>query len=97
MAPRRQRLSQRRKAAELAKGSLAEGLGVGRSTVARCEAADTQPFPSVQPDVAVSRSLRVTPVVQPVSAKSSRPVVVDADPEAAICTQPDLARASSRH
>ena len=86
MAPRRQRLSQRRKAAELAKGSLAEGLGVRRSTVARWEAADTQPLPSIQPDVAVSRSLRVAPVAQPVLAKTSRPVVVDADPEAAIAS-----------
>jgi hypothetical protein len=90
MAPRRQRLSQRRKVAEMAKGSLAEGLGVRRSTVARWEAADTQPLPSIQPDVAVSRSLRVTPVAQPVSAKSSRPVVVDADPEAAIAPSPIL-------
>lgn len=84
MAPRRQRLSQRRKAVVLAQGSLPGGLGVERSTVARWEAGDTQPLPSVRPDVAVSKSSRVPLVAQPVSAKFGRSVVVDAGPEAAI-------------
>ena len=90
MAPRRQRLSQRRKAAELAQKSLAHGLGVERSTVARWQAADTQPLPSIRPDVAVSRSSRVTALAQPVSAEFRYPVVVDADPEAAIAPSPAL-------
>ncbi|MGH3973324.1 MAG: helix-turn-helix domain-containing protein [Pseudonocardiaceae bacterium] len=52
MALRRQRLSQRRKAVGLTQESLAQRLGVERSTVARWEAGDTEPLPSIRPDVA---------------------------------------------
>jgi transcriptional regulator with XRE-family HTH domain len=58
MALRRQRLSQRRKAVGLTQESLAQRLGVERSTVARWEAGDTEPLPSVRPDVA--RALQVS-------------------------------------
>ena len=86
MAPTRQRLSQRRKAAGLAQGSLAQGMRVERSTVARWEAGDTQPLPSIRPHV--SRSSRVPVVAQPVSAEFGRSVAVDANPEAAIALPP---------
>ncbi len=84
MAPRRQRLSQRRKAVGLAQGPLAGGRGGERSIAARWEVGDTQPLPSVRPDVAVSSSSRVPPVAQPVSAEFGRSVVVDVGPDAAI-------------
>jgi len=58
MAPRRQRLSQRRKAVGLTQESLAQRLGVERSTVVRWEAGDTEPLPSIRPKVA--RALRVS-------------------------------------
>jgi transcriptional regulator with XRE-family HTH domain len=58
MAPRRQRLSQRRKAVGLTQESLAQRLGVERSTVTRWEAGDTEPLPSVRPHVA--RALQVS-------------------------------------
>ena len=52
MAFRRQRLSQRRKAVGLTQESLAQRLGVERSTVTRWEAGDTEPLPSIRPHVA---------------------------------------------
>ncbi len=58
MALRRQRLSQRRKAVGLTQESLAQRLGVERSTVARWEAGDTEPLPSIRPGVA--RALQVS-------------------------------------
>ncbi len=58
MAPRRQRLSQRRKAVGLTQESLAQRLGVDRSTVVRWEAGDTEPLPSIRPEVA--RALQVS-------------------------------------
>ncbi|MGH3839378.1 MAG: helix-turn-helix transcriptional regulator, partial [Pseudonocardiaceae bacterium] len=58
MAPRRQRLSQRRKTVGLTQESLAQRLGVERSTVVRWEAGDTKPLPSIRPKVA--RALRVS-------------------------------------
>ncbi|MGH3962986.1 MAG: helix-turn-helix domain-containing protein [Pseudonocardiaceae bacterium] len=58
MAPRRQRLSQRRKTVGLTQESLAQRLGVERSTVVRWEAGDTEPLPSIRPKVA--RALRVS-------------------------------------
>ncbi len=58
MALRRRRLSQRRKAVGLTQESLAHRLGVERSTVARWEAGDTEPQPSIRPNVA--RALQVS-------------------------------------
>ncbi|MGH3962183.1 MAG: helix-turn-helix domain-containing protein [Pseudonocardiaceae bacterium] len=52
MAPRRQGLSQRRKAVGLTQESLSERLGVERSTVVRWEAGDTEPLPSMRPSLA---------------------------------------------
>jgi len=58
MALRRQRLAQRRKAMGLTQESLAHQLGVERSTVVRWEAGDTEPLPSVRPNMA--RALQVS-------------------------------------
>lgn len=58
MGLRRQRLSQRRKGVGLTQESLAHRLGVERSTVARWEAGDTEPLPSIRPNVA--RALQVS-------------------------------------
>jgi transcriptional regulator with XRE-family HTH domain len=58
MALKRQRLSQRRKVVGLTQESLAQRLGVERSTVARWEAGATQPVPSMRPNVA--RALQVS-------------------------------------
>ena len=58
MAHRRQGLSQRRKAVGLTQESLADLLGVERSTVVRWEAGDTEPLPSIRPHVA--RALHVS-------------------------------------
>lgn len=58
MAVRRQKLSQRRKVVGLTQESLAEHLGVERSTVIRWEAGDSQPLPSIRPNLA--RALHVS-------------------------------------
>ena len=59
MAPRRQDLSQRRKAVGLTQESLAQRLGVERSTVVRWEAGDTEPLPSIRPNLAHALHLSV--------------------------------------
>lgn len=58
MASRRQALSQRRKAVGFTQESLAERLGVERSTVIRWEAGDSEPLPSIRPNLA--RALHVS-------------------------------------
>ncbi len=52
MAARRRELSQRRKAVGFTQESLAEHLGVERSTVIRWEAGDSEPLPSIRPNLA---------------------------------------------
>ncbi|MGH3751859.1 MAG: helix-turn-helix domain-containing protein [Pseudonocardiaceae bacterium] len=52
MALRRHGLAQRRKAVGLTQESLAQRLGVERSTVVRWEAGDTEPLPSIRPTMA---------------------------------------------
>lgn len=79
MAPRRQHLAQRRKAVGFTQESLAERLGVERSTVVRWEAGETEPLPMFRPGIA--RLLQVT--VDQLSRlldQSSEPVLVDAPP-----------------
>lgn len=58
MASRRQKLTQRRKAVGFTQESLAEHLGVERSTVIRWEAGDSEPLPSIRPSLA--RALQVS-------------------------------------
>jgi transcriptional regulator with XRE-family HTH domain len=58
MAFRRQELTQRRKAVGFTQESLAEHLGVERSTVIRWEAGDSEPLPSIRPNLA--RALQIS-------------------------------------
>lgn len=58
MAFRRQQLTQRRKAVGFTQESLAEHLGVERSTVIRWEGGDSEPLPSIRPSLA--RALQVS-------------------------------------
>lgn len=58
MAFRRQKLTQRRKTVGFTQESLAEHLGVERSTVIRWEAGDSEPLPSIRPSLA--RALQVS-------------------------------------
>jgi transcriptional regulator with XRE-family HTH domain len=58
MASRRRELSQRRKAVGFTQESLAEYLGVERSTVIRWEAGGSEPLPSIRPNLA--RALQVS-------------------------------------
>lgn len=57
MASKRVRLAQRRKAAGFTQESLADHLGVERSTVARWETAETEPQPWIRPKLAVALQL----------------------------------------
>ncbi|MGH3787259.1 MAG: helix-turn-helix domain-containing protein [Pseudonocardiaceae bacterium] len=64
MAFRRQRLSQRRKAVGFTQESLAERLGVERSTIVRWEAGDTQPLPSIRPSLASALQVSLDQLVE---------------------------------
>ena len=55
---RRQRLVQRRKVLGLTQEALAELVGVGRSTVVRWEHGESEPQPSIRPNLA--RVLKVS-------------------------------------
>lgn len=57
MAPRRQRLAQRRKAVGFTQEVFAEQLDVERSTVVRWEAGDTEPSPWRRPKIGGDRQL----------------------------------------
>ncbi|HKR48950.1 MAG TPA: helix-turn-helix transcriptional regulator, partial [Pseudonocardiaceae bacterium] len=59
MALRRQGLSQRRRAVGLTQESLAQLLGVERSTVVRWEAGDTEPLPSIRPSLARALNMSI--------------------------------------
>ena len=52
MAGRRERLARRRKSIGFTQESLAERLGVERSTVVRWEAGETEPLPMLRPKLA---------------------------------------------
>ena len=58
MACRRQELTRRRKAVGFTQESLAEQLGVERSTIIRWEAGESEPLPSIRPNLA--RALQVS-------------------------------------
>lgn len=58
MAARRQQFSQRRKAVGFSQESLAEWLGIDRSTVARWELGETEPLPWIRPKLA--RAIQVS-------------------------------------
>ncbi|MGH3936301.1 MAG: helix-turn-helix domain-containing protein [Pseudonocardiaceae bacterium] len=82
MAPRRQRLSQRRKAVGLTQESLAHRLGVERSTVARWEAGYTEPLPSIRPNVARALQVSVDELAELLTEASNAattPVSADAE------------------
>lgn len=64
MAFRRQRLSQRRKAVGFTQESLAERLGVERSTIVRWEAGDTEPLPSIRPSLASALQVSLDQLVE---------------------------------
>jgi transcriptional regulator with XRE-family HTH domain len=86
MAARRRELAQRRKAVGFTQESLAEHLGVERSTVIRWEAGDSEPLPSIRPNLA--RALQVSIeqlaelLTESVTAGATRDLA--ADPEVTI-------------
>jgi transcriptional regulator with XRE-family HTH domain len=86
MALRRQRLSQRRKAVGLTQESLAKRLGVERSTVTRWEAGDTDPLPSIRPDMArvldVSIDQLADLLTEPGTAEATPCLTTEATPSA---------------
>jgi transcriptional regulator with XRE-family HTH domain len=77
MAPRRQRLAQRRKAVGFTQEVFAERLGVECSTVVRWEAGDTEPSPWRRPKIA--RLLQVSlNRLEELLEQTSEPTFIDA-------------------
>jgi transcriptional regulator with XRE-family HTH domain len=83
MALKRQRLSQRRKVVGLTQESLAQRLGVERSTVARWEAGATEPVPSMRPNVARALGVSIDQLAELLTesedANTARAVSVDTE------------------
>ncbi len=83
MAVRRQKLSQRRKAVGLTQESLAERLGVERSTVIRWEAGESQPLPSIRPNLARALHVSIDQLAELLTQSEHAGAAPSADLEAA--------------
>ncbi len=83
MAVRRQKLSQRRKAVGLTQESLAEHLGVERSTVIRWEAGESQPLPSIRPNLARALHVSIDQLAELLTQSEDAGTAPSADPEVA--------------
>lgn len=83
MAFRRQQLTQRRKAVGFTQESLAEHLGVERSTVIRWEAGDSEPLPSIRPSLARALQVSIDQLADLLTGSddAGTPRTVSADPE----------------
>jgi molecular chaperone DnaK len=79
MALRRQRLSQRRRAVGLTHESLTARRGVVRSTVVRWEAGDTDPLPSIRPNVARDLQVSIDHLAEPEKAGTMRALSADTE------------------
>jgi transcriptional regulator with XRE-family HTH domain len=95
MAFRRHELAQRRKAVGFTQESLAEHLGVERSTVIRWEAGDSEPLPSIRPSLA--RALQVSIdqladlISRPEDAGAARGASADPEETAPVLQSPEVA------
>jgi transcriptional regulator with XRE-family HTH domain len=89
MASRRQELSQRRKAVGFTQESLAEHLGVERSTVIRWEAGDSEPLPSIRPNLARALQVSIDQLAELLTTSDSAATtqVPSTDPEVTIPAQ----------
>jgi transcriptional regulator with XRE-family HTH domain len=89
MASRRQELSQRRKAVGFTQESLAEYLGVERSTVIRWEAGDSEPLPSIRPNLARALQVSIDQLAELLTTSdiSATTQVLSTDPEVTIPAQ----------
>lgn len=86
MASRRQELSQRRKAVGFTQESLAEYLGVERSTVIRWEAGDSEPLPSIRPNLARALQVSIDQLAELLTASeiAATTQALSTDPEVSI-------------
>jgi transcriptional regulator with XRE-family HTH domain len=82
MAFRRQELTRRRKAVGFTQESLAEHLGVERSTVIRWEAGDSEPLPSIRPNLARALQLSIDQLAELLTTSEDAGTTrTSADPE----------------
>lgn len=83
MAFRRHELTQRRKAVGFTQESLAEHLGVERSTVIRWEAGDSEPLPSIRPSLARALQVSIDQLAELLAASEDEDATrtLSADPE----------------